>query len=214
MGEINKIQKLIHRQAEVNRQIMILGTVLFAVGVMSIATIRITDAATDADTNIAQNVSAGALAITAPTELAFNDGGVGDSTVANIVTGDPITLADTRGNLDGWDVTGYFNTNFVKTGDTNIQMPINSVDGNLLRWEPASMTVENVTGNNASVNIGADANFVGINVENSLTLCTSNNGHADNGAGSYNVFNVVFNYLIPAGAEATDYTTDIRLTIA
>lgn len=210
---MNKIQKLLQRQAEINRQTMILGTVLFAVGVMSIATIQITNALTDADTNVAQNVTAGALAITAPTELAFNDGGVGDSTVANIVTGDPITIADTRGNLDGWEVTGYFNTNFTKTGDTNVQMPINSVDGNLLRWEPASMTVENVTGNNDSVNVGADANFVGIAVGNSLTLCTSNNGHADNGAGSYNVFNVVFNYLIPINAEATDYTTDIRLTI-
>ena len=77
MGKINKIQKLLQKQAEINRQIMILGTVLFAVGIMSIATIRITDAATDADTNVAQNVSVGALAITAPSELAFNSGGVG-----------------------------------------------------------------------------------------------------------------------------------------
>ena len=214
MGEINKIQKLLRKQAETSRQIMILGTVLFAVSVMSIATIKITDAATDADTNVAQNVTAGALAITAPSELTFSDGGVGDNTEANIVSGGPITIADTRGNLDGWEVTGFFNTNFLKTTDVNIQMPINSANGDLLRWEPASMTVENNTGDKDSVNVGADANFAGIEVLNSLTLATSNNGHADNGAGSFNVFNLVFNYAIPISAEATDYTTDIRLTIA
>jgi len=211
MGEINKIQKLLQKQAETSRQLMILGTVLFTVGVMSVATIQLTDAATDADTNVAQNVSAGALAITAPSQLNFNSGEAGQSTEANIVTGDPITIADTRGNLDGWEVTGYFNSNFCNT-DGSVQMNIDGVD--LLRWEPASMIVENNTGNNASVNKGADANFTGTAVGNSLTLATSNNTHADNGAGTYNVFNLVFNYSIPAGAQAIDYTTDINLTIA
>ena len=210
MGEINKIQKLLQKQAETNRQLMILGTVLFTVGVMSVATIQLTDAATDADTNVAQNVSAGALAITAPSQLNFNDGGVGDTTNANIVTGDPIAIADTRGNLDGWSVTGHFNTDWL-AADPSVQMAIDATD--VMNWAPASMAVENNTGNNDSVNKGVNNNFGGTEVGNSLTLCTSNDGHADNGAGSFNVFNIVFNYVIPISAEATDYTTDFRLTI-
>lgn len=211
MGKINKIQKLLQRQAETSRQLMILGTVLFTAGVMSIATIQISNAATDADTNVGQNVSAGALAITAPTQLDFNDGTVGQTTNANIVTGDPITLADTRGNLDGWDVTGHFNTNWLATGDPSVQMNINPTD--VMSWAPAVMTVENNTGNQESVNKGANAEFIGVTGSNPLTLCTSNNSHADNGAGSFNVFNLVFNYTIPISAESTDYTTDFRLTI-
>jgi len=210
MGEINKIQKLLRTQAEISRQIMILGTVLFVVSIMSVATIRITDAATDADTNIAQNVSAGALAITGPSQLNFNDGSPGDSTEANILTGDPITLSDTRGNLDGWAITGYFNTNFSNT-DGSVQMNIDTVD--LMRWEPGSMVVENNTGNNDGVNKGATNNFDGVEVGNSLTLATSNNSHADNGAGTFNIYDLTFNYSIPPAAEAIDYTTDIRLTI-
>jgi len=210
MGEINKIQKLLQQQAEMSRQLMILGTVLFTVSVMSVATIQLTDAATEADTNVAQNVSAGALAITSPSELAFNDGGVGDTTNANIVTGDPVTIADTRGNLEGWDVTGHFNTDWL-AADPSVQMAIDATD--VMNWAPSAMTVENNTGNSESVNKAADNNFAGTEVGNSLTLCTSNNGHVDNGAGSFNVFNIVFNYTIPVSAEATDYTTDFRLTI-
>lgn len=211
MGKINKIQELLQKQAEASRQLMILGTVLFTVGVMAIATIQISNAA-DADVNVAQNVSAGALAITAPPQLNFTDGGVGDTTNANIVAGvgNAITIADTRGNLDGWDVTGFFNTNWIAASAT-IQMAI-STDV-IMNWAPSAMAVENNTGHNDGVNKGADADFGGTDSGNSLTLATSNNGHEDNGAGSYNIFNIVFNYTIPIAAAATDYTTDFRLTI-
>lgn len=213
MGKINKIQKLLQKQVEASRQLMILGTVLFAVGVMSIATIQISDAATDADVNVAQNVSAGSLAITAPSQLNFNDGEVGQTTNANIVAGvgNAITIADTRGTLEGWDVTGHFNDNWIAE-DPSVQMSIDT--DNVASWAPAVMTVENITGNNDSVNKGDNAEFIGVTDSNPLTLCTSNNSHADNGAGSFNVYDLVFNYTIPAGATTTDYTTDFRLTIA
>jgi len=210
MGKINEIQKLLQKQAEASRQLMILGIVLFTVGVMSIATIQISDALTDADTNVAQNVSAGALAITAPSQMDFNDGGVGDTTNFNIVTGDPITIADTRGNLDGWAVTGHFNNNWL-AADPSVQMAISPTD--VMSWAPAAMFVENNTGNSDGVNKAANAEFIGVGVGNPLSLCTSNDSHEDNGAGSFNVFNLVFNYTIPIAAEATDYTTDFRLTI-
>ncbi len=210
MGKINKIQKLLQKRAETSRQLMILGTVMFTVGIMSIATIQISDALTDADTNVAQNVTTGALAITSPAQLNFNDGSIGQTTIANVATGDPVTLSDTRGSLAGWDVTGFFNTNWIAASAT-IQMAINPTD--IMSWAPAVMIVENNTGNNAGVNKGANANFIGITSGNPLTLATSNNSHPDNGAGSYNVFNLVFNYTIPISATATDYTTNFRFTI-
>ncbi|MDD5605872.1 MAG: hypothetical protein PHR51_00880 [Patescibacteria group bacterium] len=205
----NKIQKFLQARAEMSRQLLVLETVLFATVIMAVATIQIVNADTTADTNLAQNVTAGSLSITGPSQLNFNDGSIGETTIANITTSDPVRIADTRGNLDGWEVTGFFNTNWLKTGDSNVQMDIGTAD---LYWYPGNMTVQNNTGNNDGVNKGSNAPFQGIT--NALTLATSNNSHADNGAGSFNLFNIEFKYSIPIGAEATDYTTDMRLTIA
>ncbi len=204
----NRIRTILHKQAEMSRQLMVLGTVLFVAGTMSVATIRLAQAAADADTNMAQNVSAGTLAITANTQLNLSSGAPGDITSANTGAVTPIAISDTRGNLDGWDVTGYFNTNFNSVG--SVEMTIASQ----MSWYPGDMTVQNNTGNNDGVNKGANGSFSGVEVGNSKTLATSNNGHVDNGAGSFNVWNLKFNYSIPPGAQATDYTTSLRLTIA
>jgi hypothetical protein len=207
----NRIQNSLKNKAEVSRQLMLLETVLFVAAVMAVATVQVSNAATDADANVAQNVSAGALSITGPTQFNFNSGEAGQTTSANIVVGDPVTIGDARGNLDGWDVTGFFNTNFTNT-DGSVQMNIDGTD--LLAWYPGAMTVANNTGNNAGVNAGTNANFPGTLVANSLTLATSNNSHADNGAGTFDLYAIKFNYSIPPAAQAIEYTTDIRLTIA
>jgi hypothetical protein len=204
----NQIQKFLKNKAEVSRQLMLLETVLFVAAVMAVATIQVSNAATTADANIAQNVSSGALSISGPSQLNFNDGALGETTSANIVVGDPVIIADLRGNLDGWDVTGFFNTNFLLTADVNTQMDIGTAS---TYWYPQAMVVANNSGNNASVNKGTNAAFQGIT--NALTLATSNNSHADNGAGSFNLYDIKFNYTIPIASIAGDYTTDVRLTI-
>ena len=200
----NKVAKFLQAQAELNRQVLVLGAVLFFAGVMAIGTIQLAQAGTTGDTNIAQNVSAGSLALTVSnTQLNFSAGGVGTITTANTGSGagNAIIVQDTTGSGAGWDLSGEFNTNFCKIADTNVQMAITAMS-----WYPTLMTVSNNTGNNADVDLGADGAFAGI--ETSKILANS-----DNAPGIFDIFNVKFNYTIPLEAEATDYKTNLRLTI-
>jgi len=206
----NRISQLLSSQAEINRQHLVLGAVLFFTSVMAIGTIQLANAGTTADTNVAQNVTAGSLAITANAQLDFNSGTIGQTTIANTGAVSAITVQDTSGSGSGWTVTGYFNTNFTKLTDSNVQMAI----GTDMSWYPGSMQVaNNGSSNNASVNAGTNGAFAGIASGNSKTLATSNNSHADKGAGTYDVWNLKFNYTIPTNATANDYKTNFRLTI-
>lgn len=207
----NKFASLLKLSAERNRQMLVLGTVLFFAGVMTVGTIQITNALTDADTNVAQNVSAGSLAITANSQLNFNSGTITQTTIANTGAVTATTLQDTTGSGNGWSVTGYFNTNFTKLTDSNIQMAIDSD----MSWYPGTMDVaNNGSSNNASVNKGTNGAFAGIDAANNKTLATSNNSHGDKGAGTYDCWNLKLNYTIPGAALANDYKTNLRLTIA
>lgn len=207
----NKISELLRKQAETNRQALVLGAVLFFAGAMAVGTIQLTNAATDADTNMAQNVTAGTLSITSNAQLNFNSGTVGQTTIANTGASSAITVSDTTGSGSGWTVTGFFNTNFTKLTDSNVQMAIDSD----MSWYPGSMQVaNNGSSNNASVNQGTNGAFAGVAVGNAKTLATSNNSHGDKGAGTYDLWNLKFNYTIPMSATANDYKTNLRLTIA
>ncbi|OGB85720.1 hypothetical protein A2994_03120 [candidate division Kazan bacterium RIFCSPLOWO2_01_FULL_48_13] len=206
----NKLSGFFQTQAEINRQMLVLGSVLFFAGVMAIGTIQLANAGLTADTNVAQNVTAGSLAITANTQLNFNSGSISQTTLANTGASTAIVLQDTSGSGNGWSVTGYFNTNFVAANPA-VQMAIDSD----MAWYPGDMQVaNNGTSNNASVNKGGNGAFVGIASGNNKTLATSNNSHGDKGAGTYDVWNLPLNYTIPLSATATDYTTSFRLTIA
>ena len=201
-----KITKFLQTQAELNRQVLVLGAVLFFAGVMAIGTIELAQADTTGDTNIAQTVSAGSLTLTVSNgQLNFNAGGVTETTTANTGNGagNAIIVQDTTGSGTGWDLTGFFNTNLVKTADTNVQMAIDQMS-----WYPAVMTISNNTGNNADVDAGANGAFAGIESGNSKVLA-----NADNAPGIFDLYNLQFNYTIPLEAEATDYTTNLRLTI-
>jgi len=163
--------------------------------------------ADDASTEMPLNVTEGSLSITAPPSIGFSNSAPGSITVANTTTS-AITTNDTRGNLDGWDVTGYFNTNFLKTDNAANQLPIES----RMSWYPGSMNVVNITGQDGDTLPGSNNNFAGITSDNSLTLLTNND--IANGAGAFNAFNLKFNYDIPANAAVGSYSTTLVLTIA
>jgi len=206
----NKLSGFFQTQAEINRQMLVLGSVLFFAGVMAIGTIQLANAGLTADTNVAQNVTAGSLAITANAQLNFNSGSISQTTLANTGASTAIVLQDTSGSGNGWSVTGYFNTNFVAANPA-VQMAINAD----MSWYPGDMQVaNNGTSNNARVNKGTNGAFAGVAAGNNKTLATSNNSHGDKGAGTYDVWNLPLNYTIPLSATATDYTTSFRLTIA
>lgn len=208
-----KIQAKLRFQSEKILHGLVLGTVIFSAALMSIGTIQIIQADTVSNTNVAQNVTAGTLAIdNAPSEITFNAGSPGTITTANTTTGGIVTN-DTDGSGAGWTVTGFFNTNFYRNADGNVQMAIAS----RMYWGAnngsGGSTITNVTGTTGDAIGGANNNFPGVTSNSSLTLMT-NNG-INSGAGAFNMTNLKFNYNIPVTATTgSDYKTNLRLTIA
>ncbi len=212
------IRSKLHRTAQRQRQVLSLATILFFLGLMSLSTVEISGAANNSDTNLAQNVTAGSLAIdNAPSQLNFSSGNPGSTTTVNTgnAAANRIRTNDTTGAKAGWDLTGYFNTNFYRAADANVQLPINDGGTLRMRWFPGDAVINNVTGDSGGAVAGANNNFPGINSANSLRLMNSNNSAGNNGAGAYDMFNLVFNYDIsPSASSASDYKTNLRLTIA
>ena len=205
----HKIQEKLRLQSEKILHGLVLGTVIFSVALMSVGTIQIIQAGLTGDTNVAQNVTAGSLALdNVPAQINFNSGTPGANTTANTATSGVVTN-DTSGAKAGWDLTGYFNTNF-RNADNSVEMNIADVLG----WFPGAATITPVTGDAGGAVAGANNNFAGNGSGNSLRLMNSNNSADNKGAGAYNMTALIFNFNIPITATATDYTTNLRLTIA
>lgn len=211
----NKIQAKLRLQSEKILHGLVLGTVIFSVALMSVGTIQIIQALNNANTNVAQNVTAGTLFIDqAPAQLNFSSGSPGSSTTANTGSGtNGVVTNDTTGAKVGWDLTGFFNTNFKKNTDSNVQMAINDGGTRRLGWFPEAAIITPITGDADGVLPGANANFNGIESTNFLRLMQSNQASDNNGAGAYNLTNLIFNFNIPVTAATADYITNLRLTI-
>jgi len=210
-----QIQSKLLTQAQKKWQVLSLATILFLLGLMSLSTVEISGAANNSNTNLAQNVTTGSLAIdNAPSELGFNNGTPGQTTTANIAS-DGIIINDTRGSKAGWTASGYLNTNFYKSTDANVQMPINDSGTLRLYWGAnngsGGTTITNITGTTGDAIGGANNNFPGIDSGNTLTLMTNND--INNGAGAFNMTNLKFNYQISSGASVANYITNLKLTV-
>jgi len=210
----NQIQKLFLRDALKRQQIILTSVVLFILGVMSLSIIEVTKAANNATSNGTQNVTAGTLAIdNAPANLNFPDSAPGTNNSNYNISTDGVVTNDTRGTLAGWTLYGFWQTNWLKSTDANIQMSMNNDASGRMTWLPSDATVTNVTGDSGGATAGANNNFGGISSSNNLTLVQSNNSADNNGAGAYNMTNLVFQYDITTGAQTGNYTTTLNLTI-
>jgi len=205
----NKIQTILFKQAEMNRQLMVLGAVLFFAGIMSTGVLTLVRAGTTDNTNVSLNVSAGALNLDeAPTQVNFAAAGVGSSSVANTGSGagNGVIVNDTSGSDLGWTITAYYNLNFAN-GAT--QMPIN--DTYKLLANVNLMDVVNGTGLTGDVQTAANFNFNAVGSGAANTVATAD---ATNGQGSFNLYNLEMKYNIPIDAVATNYTTEMVFTVA
>jgi len=205
-GEMeNKVRKLLKLSAEKNRQVLILGSVLFFAGLMSTGVISMVRAATD-NTNVSLNVAAGTLSVTAPTQLNFNQGSStpGGTAIMYTGTGNIIETNDPRGSGVGWTLSGYYN-NIFENADKSKNLKIN--DGGTLRalWQPNNVVIQNNTGQSGDVQQSVMNNFNNIGAGNKLPMAVAASG---NGQGTFNYVNLQFNYNISAEATATDYTTE------
>lgn len=208
----NKIQNFLLKQAEVNRQFMVLGAVLFLTGLMSINLLGIIRAGTTDNTNVALNVSAGALSLDyALPQVNFNSGGIGDPVTANTGTNaqntNSVVVNDTSGSGNGWTLSAYYNAAFTSAGANT--MTIN--DDNLMLVLASGINIINNTGQSGDVQAGADFNF---NATGAGALNTIATAAAQNGQGCFDIYQLVMNYNIPLDAVATNYTTQMIFTVA
>jgi hypothetical protein len=204
----NKVTSFLQRQAETNRQWMVLGAVLFVSGLMAINVLGISWAATD-NTAVNMNVSAGSLTMdNAPTAFNFSSGGGGATVTGNTGGTDPITVNDATGSGAGWSLTVYYNDNFQNAGATEIV--INATDEIFVK--SADADIENIglatlTGVTAQANVNLNGTAVG-------NVGAIVNATAGNGQGQYNIHNINMNFTIPISAIADDYTTEMIFTVS
>jgi len=219
MSKRQKITPVHERLLELKKELgsrFLIASVFLALSLMFLGPGRLLFAVNNAAMNMDLNVNTGSLSLTAPSATNFNSASPGETAVANTTTSE-IVVNDTRGSKAGWHVTGYFNTNFYKTTDSNVQMAVN--DGGTLRmfWGAnngsGGSTINNVTGTSGEAIGGANDNFTGIESSNSLTLMTDS-ASGDNGAGAFNMVNLKFNYSVPVSASATSYRTTLILTVS
>jgi len=185
-------------------QLTLLGAFSLLVG--SFYFIQLTQAVTN-ESNFTATVSAGALTIDqVANNVAFNSGGAGDTiiaTIGNNDSSDPARTKITATSAGAWTLSGYFNTNFVKTDNAAVQMTM----ADRMAWYPTTeMVIENITNDSAGANIaaGADANFAGIASGNKLTQ--ARNSDSEEARGKFGFSNLKFNYTIPITAESGDYS--------
>ncbi len=208
------IRQLLLEDVTKRRQVIVSSVVLFVLGIMSFSIIEVTKAANTATSNGSQNIINGTLAIdNAPANLNFPDSTPGTNNSSYNIDSDGVVTNDTRGTLAGWTLYGFWQTNWLKSGDANVQLSMNNDATGRMTWLPGSATITNVTGDNGGAIAGANNNFSGISSGNNLTLMQSNNSSANNGAGAYNMTNLVFQYDITTGAQTGSYTTVLNLTI-
>jgi hypothetical protein len=207
MQKPNQINSLLRLHAERARQALVLGSVLFFSAIMCFAVVEVR-AANNASSTTNLNVVAGALAIeAAPSAINFNSGAAGQTVTANTGTGsNNIKWNDTTGSGGGYSIVGWFNTNFVNTGST--QLPINAAAR--LGWFPGSATITNIT-TTGGLSAGANNNFTGLTSANNLTLVTGTG--ASSGGAAY-LENLKFNYNIATGASTADYQTTLFMLIS
>lgn len=204
----NKIQKFLVRQAEINRQFMVLGAVLFVTGLMSVGIMQMTEAATTGTTNVNLTVSAGSLAIDqVPSQFDFSSDAPGATVNGNsgATDGNAVKTNDTRGTKAGYTVSGYFAQNFQNAGAQQ------SAIASQMTWYANQISIVNVTGTTGDMLPGTLATFTGVGSAEAKTLATNN--AINNGAGAFNIHNLKMNYAIPLTTPAQAYTTKLVITI-
>ena len=162
-------------------------------------------------TDALQNVNAGTTTIDAvPSSINFSDADKGTTSSANTGS-NKINITETE---DGsWTLSGYFNTNFVKTDNAAVQMAINEGGTLRMRWFPAIQYVTNETGDSGGANItnGSNADFEGIASGNALTQ--AQNTSSETALGKFGFQNLQFNYNVPITALTGSYSAAFVISL-
>ncbi|MBU0706822.1 hypothetical protein KKG41_00435 [Patescibacteria group bacterium] len=190
------------QETQIIKQKIFATLIIFITLGMVFTSLEITSAATNANTNVTQTISAGALSLTAEdTQVNFNDLTAGQN-VTSLMNMNNIMVFDYRGNAAGWSVTIPTQPAFISFDDTNHQITLTDS----MKWSPGD-----VSNLNGSLITGVTAGTGDVFLSEERTLMIADSG---NGKGVYRINNTELNFAQEPADNAGNYRTNMVLTVA
>ena len=191
MSQVKKEIKIIKEQ-------IVAALILFFMFVMIFSTVNLGFAANVANTNLAQNILAGTLDMTAPGNLNFTNVILNGSNQNSNTNLNGVNVTDYRGgNGTGWNLTLYAENNLIAgTNNIDITARLNVAPGDVTSDDSAQ----------------AGSNFMMPNDSGNAEALM--NAGADCGTGVSNIDNTLFKLLIDSGDTAGDYTAVMVFTVS
>ena len=190
MPQINQEIKIIEKQ-------IVSALILVFMFVMIFSTVNVGLAANTGATNLAQNILAGSLDMTAPGNLNFTNVTLNGSQQYSNTNLNGVNVVDYRGEPGtGWNLTVYANN--LVAGSNNISITAR------LNVAPGQVTSDK--------NAAAGSNFMMPNTSGSAAVMM--NASSSNGTGVSNITNSLFKLNIASGDSAGTYTAVMTFTVS
>lgn len=191
MSRVNQEIKTIKEQ-------IVAVLILFFMFVMIFSTVNVGFAANVANTNLAQNILAGTLDMSAPGNLNFTNVILNGSNQNSNTNLNSVQVTDYRGgDGDGWNLTLYAENNLTAgTNNIDIEARLNVAPGDVSCDDGCTV----------------GSNFMMPN--NSGGAAVLMNAEVNNGTGVSNIDNSLFKLLIESGDSTGDYTAVMVFTVS
>lgn len=171
--------------------------ILFFLFLMIFATVNVGWAANVANTNLAQNILAGTLDMTAPANLNFTNVILNGSNQNSNTNLNGVQVTDYRGgDGTGWNLTVYANNLVAGTNNISIEARLNVAPGDITSDDGGT----------------AGSNFMMPN--NSGGAAVLMNAAVNNGTGVTNIDNTLFKLLINSTDAVGTYTAVMTFTVS
>lgn len=187
----------LNQEIEVIKKQIVSVLILFFMFVMIFSTVNVGLAANTGTTNLAQNILAGSLDMTAPSNLNFTNVTLTGSQQYSNTNLNGVNVVDYRGGAGtGWNLTVYANNLVAGTNNISITARLNVAPGTVT----------------SDKNAAAGSNFMMPNSSGSAAVLM--NASSSNGTGVSNITNSLFKLNIEAGDVAGTYTAVMTFTVS
>jgi len=187
----------INQEIEIIKKQIVSVLILFFMFVMIFSTVNVGLAVNTANTNLAQNILAGSLDMTAPAQLNFTDVSLNGSQQYSNTNLNGVNVVDYRGGAGtGWNLTVYANNLVAGSNNINILARLNVAPGQVT----------------SDKNAAAGSNFM--MPINSATAAVLMNASSSNGTGVSNITNSLFKLNVAASDVAGTYTAVMTFTVS
>lgn len=191
------MNQIIKKEIEVIKKQIVSVLVLSFMFLMIFSTVNVGLAANTGTTNLAQNILAGTLDMSAPSQLNFTNVTLNGSQQYSNTNLNGVNVTDYRGGAGtGWNLTVYANNLVAGTNNISIEARLNVAPGQVTSDDSAQ----------------AGSNFMMPN--NSGGAAVLMNASSSNGTGVSNITNSLFKLNIAASDVAGSYTATMTFTVS